>query len=350
MTNVRSSLPTADGVPVRPDPPTRRVLLLVLVAVPVVVLIAVAAFCWPSARLAPRDLPVGVVASGPAATAADHLSADGVFDVHRYADLAAARAAVATREVDGAFVFGLDGVTVLTASAASPTVAQLLAQAGAAVAAQSPAGGAPHVVDVVPISPEDPRGVVLASAVLPLVICGQVVAAVLALALGFASPARQLLALAVATGLVATVVYVVVQPWLGALPGGHWATWASLWLVVAAITATTVGLYELLGLAGFAAGAGLMVFVGNPFSGVTSSPDLLPAPAGALGRAMPPGAGADLLRSTAYFGGHGAGAHVVVLASWLVVAACLVGAGHALRRRREGRGAPPAPAAQAPAS
>ena len=46
-----------------------------------------------------------------------------------------------------------------------------------------------------------------------------------------------------------------------------------------------------------------MIFLGNPFSGVTSAPELLPAPADWLGRLLPPGAGGTLLRSTAYFDG-----------------------------------------------
>ena len=57
-----------------------------------------------------------------------------------------------------------------------------------------------------------------------------------------------------------------------------------------------------------------MVFVGNPFSGVATSPDMLPAGAGALGQLLPPGAGGNLLRSTGFFDGAAAGEHVAVLA------------------------------------
>lgn len=58
----------------------------VVLAVPVLVALMLTLFAWPSARLAPRDLPLGVV--GPASGA---LAAGGSFSVHRYADAAAAQ-------------------------------------------------------------------------------------------------------------------------------------------------------------------------------------------------------------------------------------------------------------------
>ena len=77
-----------------------------------------------------------------------------------------------------------------------------------------------------------------------------------------------------------------------------------------------------------------MVFVGNPFSGVSSAPQLLPSPAGTLGQILPPGAGASLLRSSAFFHGYGSGAHLVVLAIWAGCGLTAVMASQAVRRRR----------------
>jgi hypothetical protein len=71
-----------------------------------------------------------------------------------------------------------------------------------------------------------------------------------------------------------------------------------------------------------------MIFIGNPFSGVTSAPELLPAPVGTIGQWLPPGAGASLLRSTAYFGGHGAAGHLTVLLVWIVLGLAAITAGH----------------------
>jgi hypothetical protein len=55
------------------------------------------------------------------------------------------------------------------------------------------------------------------------------------------------------------------------------ATWAALSPIVLAIDATTAGLIALIGAAGLGLGILLMIFVGNPFSGATSAPELLPA-------------------------------------------------------------------------
>ena len=96
------------------------------------------------------------------------------------------------------------------------------------------------------------------------------------------------------------------------------------------------GLAALGGRAGAAAGALLMVLVGNPLSGVSSAPELLPVPAGAIGQLLPPGAGGSLLRSTAFFDGAGATAPLTVLAAWVALGLALSWLA-ALRRPRASR-------------
>ena len=102
-----------------------------ILAVPVVVALVLTLFAWPSARLEPRDLPIGVAGAPPAAEAIEKRLAqqEGAFDVQRYGDEAAAREAIEDRDVYGAFVATPSGPKVLTASAASPAVAQLLTHA-----------------------------------------------------------------------------------------------------------------------------------------------------------------------------------------------------------------------------
>ena len=97
------------------------------------------------------------------------------------------------------------------------------------------------------------------------------------------------------------------QSWLDVVGGDFWANSAALSLTVLAIAATVTGLEALLGKAGIALGALTMIFVGNPFSGVATSPDMLPSGAGTLGQLLPPGAGGNLLRSTGFFDGAAAG-------------------------------------------
>jgi hypothetical protein len=310
----------------------------VIVLVPLLVGLALAAFAWPAARLAPRDVPVGVVAPAAAGAAIEQrLAGDDAVEVHRFADRAAAEAAIADRDVYGAIVIAPEGTTVLTASAASPLVAQLLQQAattGAPAAASSPgvALAAPvRVVDVVPADPDDPRGAALAASVLPLVLAGMASGLLVWLA-GGSWPVRWA-ALVIASALAGLVAAGIAQGWLGVI-GGSWAVNAGVFgLTVLAVGATVAGLAAVAGRAGAALGALLMVLVGNPLSGVSSAPELLPAPAGALGQLLPPGAGGTLLRSTAFFDGAGAAGPLAVLAAWVLLGLALSWVA-ALRRPR----------------
>jgi hypothetical protein len=293
-----------------------------ILAVPLVVTLILTLFAWPNARLEPRDLPVGV--AGPAAAAAPfekRLAAkEGAFDLHRYRSEAAARSAIEDREVYGAFVATPAGPKVLTASAASPAVAQLLTHAA------EDAGARTH--DVVEAGP---RASALASSVLPLVLAGVLVGVVAALAVsGGAARAGLVAAGSLMTGFAATAV---VQGWLDVLEGDWVANAAVLSLTVAAIASALAGLYALVGRVGLALGALTMIFVGNPFSGAGSAPELLPEPAGAIGQLVPPGAGANLLRSTGWFDGAGAGEHLTVLAIWALAGLAFLAAA-ALRGRR----------------
>jgi hypothetical protein len=290
-------------------PPAAAVLV-----VPLVVALVLTLFAWPTAKLEPRDLPVGV--AGPAAATApieERLEArEGAFDLHRYAGEAAAREAIEDREVYGAFVATPAGPKVLTASAASPAVAQQLTHAADEAGAK--------VEDVVQAGPKAPA---LASSVLPLVIAGVLVGVVAALAsprgLGRAGLAVAGSAL---TGLAATAI---VQGWLDVVEGDWVANAGVLSLTVLAIAATLAGLYAVVGRAGLAIGALTMIFVGNPFSGVGSAPELLPEPAGAIGQLLPPGAGGNLLRSTGFFDGAGGARPLTVLAIWAAAGlACLL--------------------------
>lgn len=315
-----------------------RALWGVIVLVPLLVGLALAAFAWPAARLAPRDVPVGMVAPAAAGAAIEQrLAGDDAVEVHRFADRAAAEAAIADRDVYGAIVIAPEGTTVLTASAASPLVAQLLQQAattGAPAAASSPgvAPAAPvRVVDVVPADPDDPRGAALAASVLPLVLAGMASGLLVWLA-GGSWPVRWA-ALVTASALAGLVAAGIAQGWLGVI-GGSWAVNAGVFgLTVLAVGATVAGLAAVAGRAGAALGALLMVLVGNPLSGVSSAPELLPAPAGALGQLLPPGAGGTLLRSTAFFDGAGAAGPLAVLAAWVLLGLALSWVA-ALRRPR----------------
>ncbi|MFI6946506.1 ABC transporter permease [Streptomyces sp. NPDC050422] len=313
--------------------PNRRLVAVVLL-VPMVVALALWAFAWPAARMAPRDLPIGVAGSAPAA---DRLQQqleqrDGAFEIHRYDSEAAARTAIEGRSVYGALVVTPHGPELLTASAAGPAVAQLLHEA---VTASAPAGTTVPVTDVVAAPAADPRGSVLGASILPLAIAGVATgSAVTLLRLRGGRAAAALLGVATLVGAIAAAL---TDSWLGVITGDWWSEAGTLGLTVLAIGGTVAGLAALIGPAGVGLGALLMVLVGNPFSGVTSAPELLPRPVGVIGQWLPPGAGGSLLRSVAFFDGHAAGGAALTLALWAVLglAAVIIG----------GRRRPPAPAA-----
>jgi hypothetical protein len=296
-----------------------------LIAVPLLAALVLTLFAWPSARLAPRDLPVGV--SGPAAAADDDLLPSGAFDAHPYPSAAAARKAIRDREVYGAFVATADGPRVLTASAASPVVAQQLTHVA------QDRGAA--VEDVAPASPS---GFALGASVLPLVLAG-IVCGVVAIGLGL-GPLRRAAFVTGAAALVGLGGAAIVHSWLDVVGGDWLANAAALGLVVLAIAAVVAGGEALAGRAGAAIAALTMVLIGNPFSGAGSAPELLPQPLGLIGQLLPPGAGANLLRSTGYFDGSGGGGHALVLAAWALAGLAALGVAALRPRLRRPRAAP----------
>jgi hypothetical protein len=313
--------------------PKAKRALIAIVAVPVILALTILTFAWPSANLGPRDLPLGV--AGPAeltAAVEDRLAEhEGAFELHRYAGERAAREAIEDREVYGAVVAGPDGPTVLTASGASPLVAGLLEQA-----LVPPAEDAATAVDVVPADPDDPRGSAFGSLVLPLVLAS-VIAGVLVSVLGRPG-VIQAAAIGGAAVTAALVASAMVQSWLGILEGEWIVNAGVLALTVTAVASLLAGLNALLGHAGLALGAVLMVLVANPWSGVSSAPELLPEGVGATGQLLPPGAGGNLLRSTAFFDGAGSAQHLAVLLGWAAAGLAAVWAGALLRRRRAAGG------------
>ncbi|WBB63091.1 ABC transporter permease [Streptomyces sp. WMMC500] len=306
-----------------------RKVLTVVVLVPALIALALCAFIWPSARLEPRDLPLGV-AGPPQATApveARLAERGDAFDVHTYPDVGAARTAVEEREVYGAVVATPGGPELLVASAAGPAVAQLLTEA----AGEQAAGRPVPTEDVVPLPSADPRGSVLNSSVLPLALAGIVVGGAVTL-LGLRG-GRAVCAVVGASAAVGLVGATVADTWLGALTGGWWVQAGALGLTALAGAAAVAGLAAVLGRAGMGLGSLLVMLLGNPFSGVSSAPEMLPEPAGVLGQWLPPGAGGSLIRSVAYFDGNGGGEPLAVLAGWTLAGLALLLLGPLLGRR-----------------
>ncbi|MFI6264553.1 hypothetical protein [Micromonospora sp. NPDC051006] len=323
--------------PTRSRSPLKLALLVAALAVAVQALL-VPLFAAPAANLAPRDLPIAV--AGPAPVAGDlagRLAAaqPGAFAVTTLPDAEAADRALRDREVYAAFVAGLDGVTLHTAPAASPTVAALLAEA----AGQLSAGRPVPVVPVVPADPDDPRGAGFAAGFLPFAMTSLLAGALLTLLVrGRAARLAGLAAYAVLAGAAGVVV---LHDWLGVIGGNRLAEGGVIGLFALAAGATVAGLGAALGRPGIGLGALLVFLVGNPLSAVSAAPELLPQPWGEIGQWLPVGAGGTALRSAAFFGGAGAGQAVAILAGYAVAGLLLV-----LLARRAGS----APAVGGPAA
>jgi hypothetical protein len=304
---------------------------LLVVLLPVLAAFLLWAFAWPAARVAPRDLPLGVAGPGTAVARVEEGLAGhagpGAFTFHWYPDTAAAKAGIEDREVYGAVVAGPQGPRVLTASAAAPAVATLLQQA----AARLPGGPVP-VTDVVALPSADPRGAAFTAAVLPTVVVGLALGSLTCFALS--GLRRRLAVLALSAAAVGITAAAIGNSWLGMLTGSVLADAGVVALVVLAVSAAVCGLGTVLRHKGVGLAALVVMLLGNAWSGVSSAPELLPGAVAATGRLLPPGAGAAALRDTAFFHGHGAGGPLEVLAAWAAFGTVLIAASTRMARRR----------------
>ena len=306
-----------------------------LLVIPAAVAVILALFVFPQADPEPRDFPIGI--AGPpeqvAALEAKLKAEDpGAFDVHHYAGEASARDAIEDRDVYGALVASADGPVLMTASAAGSTVATTmeLRVTQALVASDAPGGAAPKVIDVVPADTNDPRGGGFNAAVLPLLIGGMLTATLVGM---LTRPGiRQVGLLAGSSALAGLAAVGIIQGWLGILGGDALANAGVITLVVLAVASVATALKALLGDVGVGVAAFLMVLIGNPWSGLSSAPELMPSFVGDVGQLFVPGAGGQALRDTAFFDGAALGGHLTVVAVWTAIGVALVGVA-ALRRR-----------------
>jgi hypothetical protein len=318
--------------------PWRRLLLIGL-ALSAVVSILLVAFLWPNVTASVKGLPITLV--GPSAqtsqiAAALREKAPGTFHFTSVSTRAAAVHRIEARESYGALVLG-EKSEVLTASAASPVVAQLLgslaaplqAQLNAAAAAQGitlPAPITVAVTDVVPLSSGDSRGVAIATSSFPLVLGGMIGG--IAISLVVVGVWRRITALLVYAVIGGLGIAGILQGWFGALQGNFFANAAAIGLAVLAIGGVIVGFVALVGRRGIVIGPVLFLLVANPISSAAQPLEFLVAPWGIVGQWLPPGAAATLLRELSYFPHANAAFPWLVLAGWAAVGLVLSAAGH----------------------
>lgn len=296
------------------------------------------AFAWPSARTAPRDVPIGVTGSAAqVAMLTERLAgaSPGAFAVTHYPSQTKLEEATRNRSVYGGFALMPPAPTVVVATGGSPAVAQALTGIGQQIGKQS--GMAVSIKDLAPLPPSDPRGIGLAAAALPMTLGGLLPAVALTLLF----PGRTWLKAATATGfsfLAALTICVILDSWLGVITENFWGVTAGLTLGMMAMSLSITGLGALLGYPGIGLGAAVAVLIGNPLSGLTSAPEFLPKGLGLLGQFLPPGANGTLLRSLAYFDGAGSTGVILILCCWVGLGVAMLALDGA-RQRAMARGA-----------
>jgi hypothetical protein len=318
------------------EPPAAIRATGIVVALTTALAILAIAFALPAARSKPHDIPIG--AAGPQAAGgqvADILEqhAPGAFALTYYPGEAALRDAIRNRDVYGGMSFRPDGRSLLIATGGSPVVAQMLTQIGNGVAQQ--AGVPLHTEDLAPPTADDPRGAGLAASALPITLAGLLPAVALVLLVRREVWTRLVAAVVFAAGAGVTTA-ALLRYVFGSIDQNLWGVAAGLTLGLLAAGLSMLGLGSLFGRGGLAVGALLALLLGNPLSGLTSAPEMLPSGWGTLGQWLPQGATATLLRSTAFFDGAGAATAIAALTCWAVTGTALV----VIAAVRQGRSVP----------
>ncbi|MFF0578268.1 hypothetical protein ACFY19_04390 [Streptosporangium saharense] len=308
--------------PDQPKTNAARMLIGVIVGATVLVIVMLCAFALPAVKGGPHDVPLGLAGPQQVTQAIQGRLPADAWEVSAYPDPQALQNAVKQREILGGFVFGADGVTVYTAGAGGQQVTAAITALGTTMAAQQQVKVA--VRDLVPFPADDPRGAGFTAAALPMII-GGVLPAVLLLRLfpGHVNLRRRLAGVILFALVAGATVAAVLQYGFGSLDGDYWFTALGLALGMAALSVPFLALESLFGMAGLGLGAAVMMFLGNPLSGM-AGPHWLPSGWAALGQLLPPGASGSLVRANAFFDGTGAGGPVLTLGAWVLAGLLII--------------------------
>ncbi|MFV2121304.1 hypothetical protein ACE14D_23850, partial [Streptomyces sp. Act-28] len=282
----------------------------------------------------PHHLRVDVVGSGPTAQVlAQTLQNEGAgaLDVRTVAGRDTAVAALRERSSFGAYVPG-SRPELLVAGASSDTSAMAVEKVFTRVAA---ARGAPlAVTDVAPVSDGDPTGQGVFFLLVALSIGSYASVAVIGGA-GAVLPTRIRALLAAGVSFVVSLVGVLFAgPVFHLVDRGLGGLWAMAWLYSAGILLIGVGLHTFLKRWTTLGVMVLFVMLNFTSSGGVYRPELQPGFFASL-HAFWNGAGfVEGVRAHVYFGGHGLGRHVLVLALWLLAGLALTAAAGVVETRR----------------
>lgn len=313
-----------------------------------IVAIIVLAFLWPIKTMEVKNLPVSITGPAQAVTAikdAVDKAQPGAIDWVTADNRDDAVTQVKTRETYGAIILGNAPTAmpeVIKATAGNPAAANLLTgmatmlttqlQAQTKAAGGDPTGVKATLTDVAALSADDPTGAGLTAAALPLVMGGMIGGALIAFRVR--GTGRKAVALAAYTAAAGLVLSAVLGTWFGFLHGGFWIDALALGLAIGATSTLLVGLHSLIGVTGFALGAVVTFFIGNPLSGASAPWQFTPAPWGLVGQHMVPGASNWLIKSLSYFPDAHTGWAWLTLSLWIAAGAVFLVLGRYLGHGR----------------
>ncbi|XVU27825.1 hypothetical protein ACQPZJ_12510 [Actinoplanes sp. CA-054009] len=292
----------------------------------------------------PRHVALGYVGADSTRTALESQAGDAL-DVKVYGSRDDAITGIGRLDVYGALVVGGTGVELLKSTAASPQVATVLTGLVTTAFARA---GTPTVTEVSPL-PSDDSGGGSIGVMLQVIILGGTIGA---LGLGQLVPRYRA---NVARGELPVLFLILYGLCLGAGVAGiarafgvgthlHFLELTgALALINLAVTASISAIVSIIGAAGAAVGAVLYFLLGAPISGAVTAGPLMPAFWHGLGQALPPGAGATLLRRVLYFPDAPLGTPVLTLALYAGIGAIVLGVVNALagaQRRKSLTGLP----------
>ena len=274
----------------------------------------------------PHDIQIGIVP----ASAQLPLPPGSPFTVTTYDSESAARAAIDSRDIDGAIVLGPGGPRLIVAQAAGDAVAGVITGAFAAVFQQQ--GQTLQVEVVHPFASGDPHGLILFFVVLAVLVSTLIAQALVGLSRRGSFASRLLLVIVFA--LIAAPVAMGLATWIaGDYGSGFWGATALVALGSAAVGATVAGAARLLGRAGVALAALVVVLLDLVVSGGPIGSQLLPDAYRWLAPGMPAGQLYSAIRGALYFDGAGVVVPIGVLSAWLVGGVVLLALGSLVRRR-----------------
>ncbi|MEU8327211.1 hypothetical protein [Micromonospora sp. NPDC048839] len=288
----------------------------------------------------PRDLPVGVALGDQRAQATlDAVRGQtNIIKPIRYDDARAAEDGLLSRAVYAVLSTGPDNGLLLTvASASGPSATSAIREVLTTAATRT---GTPlQIVDRVPVTSSDPRGVVPFYLNVGFVLGGYLASTVLGLSVGTTPrTARRaglrIAALAVYSVLLGIAGAVVVGPvldiWHHDVP--TIAAIGALAVFAAALIASAIQGW--LGVAGTALVILLLVVLGNPGSGGIYAPEFLPGLLRGMHRWNIPGLANDLTKAAVYFDWRSAGWPAIALTLWAVLGALGLVSASLVRGRR----------------